>query len=200
MAEVKPQDWSRVAIALVHWPVVDKAGSVVVTNVTNLDVHDIARASRVYGIEKYFIVNKLADQQSFVSRLLDHWRTGYGVKFNPMRRTALMGIEVAETVEKARKAWEEHCGESCYLVSTSAREVQSVPPISFKGLREKIMSGEDSKPILLIYGTGYGMTQELLESCDFLLEPIQGRPPEDYRHLSVRSAVSISLDRLLGKW
>ncbi|MCB0412258.1 MAG: hypothetical protein KDD22_07010, partial [Bdellovibrionales bacterium] len=38
------------------------------------------------------------------------------------------------------------------------------------------------------------------EECDALLEPIKGVGAQDYRHLSVRSAVSICLDRLLGAW
>jgi hypothetical protein len=44
------------------------------------------------------------------------------------------------------------------------------------------------------------LSDEVLESCDFLLEPIKGPSADDYRHLSVRSAVSICLDRLLSQW
>lgn len=37
-----------------------------------------------------------------------------------------------------------------------------------------------------------------MQSCDGVLESIRGAPPNDYRHLSVRSAVSIYLDRIMG--
>nr|HPI41871.1 RNA methyltransferase [Pseudobdellovibrionaceae bacterium] len=37
-----------------------------------------------------------------------------------------------------------------------------------------------------------------LKSCDGVLEGIQGASVDNYRHLSVRSAVSICLDRLLS--
>ncbi len=36
-----------------------------------------------------------------------------------------------------------------------------------------------------------------MDNADFFLEPIKG--PSDYNHLSVRSAVAIVLDRLLGE-
>lgn len=36
--------------ALVHHPVRDRGGNAVTTAVTNLDVHDIARTARTYGL------------------------------------------------------------------------------------------------------------------------------------------------------
>ena len=36
----------RLAIALVHHPVLDKGGAIVTTALTNLDVHDLARSAR----------------------------------------------------------------------------------------------------------------------------------------------------------
>ena len=189
---------TSLSIALVHWPVVDKAGSTVVTNITNLDIHDIARASTTYGVKYYYIVNRLQEQLMFVSRVLDHWRTGYGKNFNPMRRTALSPVKTAETIEQCK----EDLGGNPILVTTSARS--GPDRIGFSGLREIIWEGGSGeladRPMLLLFGTGYGLHEDVMEQSDLILEPIQGMPPEDYRHLSVRSAVSICLDRLLGKW
>jgi hypothetical protein len=56
---------------------------------------------------------------------------------------------------------------------------------------------EDDTPILLLFGTGYGMTKETMEKFDFILEPIYGAG--EYNHLSVRSAAAIILDRLAGE-
>ena len=39
----------EVNVALIHWPVYDRAKNIVCTNVTNFDIHDIARAGRTYG-------------------------------------------------------------------------------------------------------------------------------------------------------
>ena len=40
------------------------------------------------------------------------------------------------------------------------------------------------------------MPEELVESCDYVLEPILGAG--DYNHLSVRNASAIILDRLFS--
>jgi hypothetical protein len=49
----------------------------------------------------------------------------------------------------------------------------------------------------MIFGTGWGLTSEVMEMADYRLAPIYGI--SDYNHLSVRSAVAIILDRLLGR-
>ena len=185
---------AEVVLALVHWPVVDKAGTTVVTNVTNFDIHDIARACRTYGVKRYFIVNRLQDQLGFVSRVLDHWRTGYGKNFNSTRSVALAPVQMAETVEEVVAK----CGPDPLIVATSAKSGEGRK--SFSDLRTEIWSPDRVRPIILLFGTGYGLHSSVLDKCHAVLEPIRGMPPEDYRHLSVRSAVSICLDRLLGKW
>lgn len=181
-----------VHVALIHWPVFDRARNIVVTNVTNFDVHDIARAARTYGVERYYIVNRLKEQLSFVSRILEHWRMGIGSEYNPSRKTALSMVDTAETLEDVLKKFEVRP----LVVTTSARELGK-PRISFKDLREKIWNG-DGRPVLLVFGTGFGLAEDVLNQADILLEPIKGASRDDFRHLSVRSAVSIILDRLLG--
>jgi hypothetical protein len=56
---------------------------------------------------------------------------------------------------------------------------------------------EEGGNYLLLFGTGWGITDDVFSRADLFLEPIEG--PTAYNHLSVRSAVSISLDRLFGK-
>jgi len=187
-----------VHVALIHWPVHDRAGNLVCTNVTNFDIHDIARASRTYGVEKYFIVNRMKEQLSFVSRVLDHWRTGSGSKYNPKRKTALGMVELKENLEQVIASFPE----KPLVISTSARD-RGLRRLSFKELREEIWNVESRnsrQPILLVFGTGFGLADSVFELCDGLLEPMRGASADDYRHLSVRSAVSICLDRLLGTW
>lgn len=184
------------AVGLVHHPIRDRLGQTVATNVTNFDIHDIARASRSYGLDRYFIIHPHDEQLMFVARVLEHWRSGDGSKFNPMRKTALTMVDTARSVEEAVRLWKQ---EGAWVVGTTAREIAGVERIGFRDLREKL-HGPDGRPTLLLFGTGFGMTEELLKSCDYLLEPIKGAPPADYRHLSVRSAVTICLDRLAGTW
>jgi hypothetical protein len=54
-----------------------------------------------------------------------------------------------------------------------------------------------SQPYLLLFGTGWGLTEAIVSQADYILSPIKGLG--DYNHLSVRSAVAIILDRLLGQ-
>ena len=184
----------KIAVGLVHHPILDSAKNVVATNITNLDIHDIARACKVYGVERYYIIHPMKEQQMFVWRMLDHWRVGEGARLNPMRRTALTMVHTADSVSAAVQDWSAESGEKTLLVGTSARKIP-VPRLGFSELRAKLAADQR---VFLLFGTGFGMTEELLLSCDGLLEPLTGAPPLDYRHLSVRSAVSICLDRLLG--
>lgn len=184
----------RVAIGLLHHPIYDRQRNIVATNITNLDVHDIARAARVYGVEKYYIIHPMQEQLMFVSRLLEHWRIGDGARFNPMRRTALTMVETAPSLEEALADW----GLESEVVATHARALEGVPSLTFRELREKA-AGPEGK-LFLLFGTGFGLTEEVMRGCTALLEPIRGASKDDYRHLSVRSAVSICLDRLLGPW
>lgn len=187
-----PNGRGAVHVALIHWPVFDRAKNTVVTNVTNFDIHDIARASRTYGVGRYVIVNRLRDQLAFVSRILDHWRVGAGAEFNPKRAGALNMVEVSETLADCLKTFDE----KPILVCTSARDLP-IPRISFADLRQMIWT-PGARPVLLVFGTGFGLANSILDQADYLLAPIKGASPDDYRHLSVRSAVSIVLDRLLG--
>jgi hypothetical protein len=50
--------------------------------------------------------------------------------------------------------------------------------------------------MLLLFGTAHGLAPEVNKTADYTLPPIQCTT--GYNHLSVRSAVSIILDRLLG--
>jgi hypothetical protein len=203
----------KVAVGLLHYPIFDARKNIVATNITNLDIHDIARASRVYGVDRYYLSHPRQDQLMFVSRILEHWRIGDGAKFNPMRRTALTMVHTAESLDSALKDW----GGEPELIGTHARKFEDVPMVAFKDLKAEIdrrriqdeksqlaadqagIPPEDAeKRIFLLFGTGYGLTDDVMRRCSRLLEPIRGSSPDDYRHLSVRSAVSICLDRLLG--
>lgn len=185
----------NISVGLVHWPVLDKPGNIVATNVTNFDIHDIARVSRSYGVSQYFIIHRQREQLMFVSRILDHWKVGYGSRWNPNRGTALNVVVLKETIEDVLKSF----AEKPVVIATAAREFPGVPRVTFRELREK-MHREPKRPYLMLFGTGFGMTEEVLQGCDLLLEPIWGAAEDNFRHLPVRSAVSICLDRLLATW
>lgn len=181
------------ALALLHYPTRDRVGDLVATNITNFDIHDIARACRVYGIDRYYIIHPIREQLMFVERVLDHWNVGEGSKFNPMRKTALRDVRTAENLDKAKKDWGY---EDAKIIVTSAKSVEGQQSFSFDSFKNCLET--ENQPYILTFGTGFGLTQDFIKSCNGILEPIKGNSRDDYRHLSVRSAVSICLDRLLG--
>ncbi len=189
------KDHPNVHVGLVHWPVFDRAGSTVATNVTNFDIHDIARVCRTYGVRSYYIINKMQEQLMFVERILDHWKTGYGAKYNPMRSTALHRIKTVSTIEHAI----EDIDGTPLVIATAARELGHLSNVGFREMREKLKK-DPEQPVFIVFGTGFGLHDKALEACDVLLEPIAGGAKDEYKHLSVRSAVSICLDRLMSKW
>jgi hypothetical protein len=184
----------KLAVGLLHYPIWDREKDIVATNITNFDIHDIARACTVYGVDKYYLIHPMNEQLMFVERILDHWRTGSGSKFNPYRKTALGDVRCAHNLEEALKDW----GQDCITIGTHARAVPGVKPWTIKELKEELKN--PSKSCFLLFGTGFGMTDEYMQGLDGVLESIKGAPPKDYRHLSVRSAVSIYLDRIMGPW
>lgn len=182
----------NLALALVHHPVYNKHREVVTTAVTNLDIHDIARAARTYGLTRYYLVTPSTDQQAMVRRIVGHWQDGWGADYNPDRREALSIIRLVTSLDEAQHDFQQNFTTPVIRVVTGAR--QRTDTISFSTLRGRLQQPE--APHLLTLGTGWGLTDELFEQADQVLEPIQGAG--NYNHLSVRSATAIMLDRLLN--
>src|SRR5436309_2288227 len=78
------------------------------------------------------------------------------------------------------------------LVATSAREGGRRLP--FAALRRRL--AEPGRPELLVLGTGWGLTEDVIGRADDVLEPIRG--VSGWNHLSVRSAAAVILDRVRG--
>ncbi|MEN6325548.1 MAG: RNA methyltransferase [Syntrophomonas sp.] len=184
---------SRVYIALLHYPMYNKRMDIVSTSITNLDLHDIARAARTYEVDNFFIVHPSPNQHRLVEEIVSYWQEGYGGQYNPDRQEAFSILKTAQSLEEVKKTIEEAERQKVYTVATDARLYPN--SVSCKKLRDYICNEE--RVFLLLFGTGWGMQKELMEACDYILEPLEaGR---SYNHLSVRSAVSIILDRLLGE-
>jgi hypothetical protein len=178
-----------VAVALVHYPIVDRRGDTVSTAVTNLDLHDIARTSRTYGVDRFYVVTPVAEQQVLVDRILAHWLDGHGASYNRHRGEALSLIRVVAGLEEALADWRAHAGPEALPVLTGASREDGIGMKACATLLE-------STPLLLVFGTGWGLAPGLFQQGWTVLEPIRGRG--DYNHLPVRAAAAIILDRLLG--
>lgn len=178
----------KLAVALLHYPMRDKQGDVVCTSVTNMDLHDISRATATYGVTRYFVVTPLESQRQIASRVIEHWMTGYGASYNSNRREAFTRTELCDSLLCAIKECEEMWGEKPLIVATTAKSERA--DIS----AEALGTLAETKPALLLFGTGWGFVQEIFDMADYVLEPVLGA--SDFNHLSVRSAVAILLDRL----
>lgn len=185
----------HLAVALLHFPVKDRQGRVVATNITHFDIHDIARACRTYGVDQYYIVHPNREQLMYVARILDHWRLQEGAWINPTRRVSLEPVALVSSWEKACAHWQSLQTEQIWRLGTHAREVSGVPVVSCQQVKQALGS---RRPVILAFGTGWGLTDEFLTQLDGLLESIRSPWVPDFNHLSVRSAVSIYLDRLMG--
>ncbi len=182
----------ELAIALLHHPVLNKHGEAIGSAVTNLDLHDISRAARTYGVKDYFVATPFEDQRELVREITDHWQNGHGAKANPARKEALAIIKAVESFEAIICQLGSTCSRRPLVVATSARKQGN--QISYEALRNHLSINES--PVLLLFGTAHGLAPEIMDKADVVLPPIAGNA--DYNHLSVRSAVSIILDRLLG--
>jgi hypothetical protein len=272
-------------VALVHFPVTDRNGRIVTSAITSLDLHDIARSSRTYGVSGFFVIHPIPEQRTFAASVIDHWQTGYGRQFDSRRREALDLIRIVTDLEEAIVEIERMEGTRPAIVYTSARSLaeterqreaqpaivytsaralaetereREAPPTneseapprhhpptlprgaeveaspapasnqpsarsaasvevatptsadpseepacivprtaraSYAELRARL-ERNDTRPVLLLFGTGFGMTPAMLERADLALPPVFG--PGAYNHLSVRAAAGIILDRLRG--
>ncbi|MGM0419073.1 MAG: RNA methyltransferase [Thermodesulfobacteriota bacterium] len=182
---------SDISIALLHYPVLNKNGETGSSAVTNLDIHDIARLARTYGLKNYYIVTPLQDQKSLVKKIVEHWTVNKGGQVNPDRKEALGIVKICDSIEDVKNNLLKD-ELSPVLISTTA--VKKKGSIEMETLKEMI--SDKGKHFLIILGTAWGLAEEIFEKSDYVLEPVE--TGSDYNHLSVRSAAAIIIDRLLS--
>ena len=178
----------KLNVALMHYPMKDKQGDTVATAITNLDLHDISRSCRTYSVENYYVVTPIAAQREIASRVINHWMDGFGSTYNPNRMKAFSHTMLMDSLSEAVLDIEKRHKKRPLIVATTARPDRATITAKHLG----VISEE--QPVLIIFGTGWGFADEVLETADYILEPIEG--VGEFNHLSVRSAVAILLDRI----
>ena len=183
---------SNLYIGLVHYPIYDKQKEVVATAVTNFDIHDIARCAKTFGLGGFFVITPLDSQIQLVERIIGHWVEGYGARYNPTRKESLSLVRISRSIEDAVSEIGRLGRKSVKRIATGA---QSHPDrIGYEPLRGIL--GDPETSFLLLFGTGWGLTQEVKDRSDYFLAPFEGK---GFNHLPVRCAVAIILDRLVGE-
>lgn len=180
-------------VGLVHYPIYNKRMHVIASAVTNFDIHDISRTCRTYDVRRYYIIHPLDVQRDIIKKIIGYWQEGYGRTYNPDRSNALDIVCWQADIEAAAQDIETQTGKRPYIVTTDARIYPNT--VSYGFMRKQLKVGD--RPILLLFGTGFGIEAETMSKFDYILEPIYGAC--DYNHLCVRSAAAIILDRLAGE-
>lgn len=179
-------------LALIHHPVLNKAGDTITSSLTNLDIHDIARAAHCYGVSSYWIVHPDQAQISLLNQILGFWNRHPELPYNPERSQALELIRHCHDINTLIDKITTQEAVRPIIISTTARTRQN--QISFEYLKSLRRSNQ---PILILFGTGYGIHESVHQVADYVLTPITG--VGSFNHLSVRSAVAVILDRLASE-
>ena len=184
------------SIILVHHPVLDRDGKTVTTAITNLDLHDMARSARSFGLRAMFVVHPIAAQRELAESIRAHWVNGTGKRRIPDRAAAMEVLRVVPALEDAYAELAGDAGRGGVEVWTTAARAHPGGVTTYSEARARLPGV--SKPVAMLFGTGWGLARELIDDADMRLEPIRAEADTGYNHLSVRAACAISLDRLLG--
>lgn len=188
-----------VYVVLLHYPMRNRVGETVATAVTNLDIHDISRSCRTYGIRRYFIVTPVTEQHRVVGRILSHWQQDSNREWHPDRFEALSRVSLVKDFQAVKAEILEKHGEAPEVVLTDA----SLQPnaVSYADYRLELENPKRTKPVVIVFGTGWGISEVFYPEVHRILAPVYGLkndPDGEYNHLSVRAAAAIILDRLFG--
>lgn len=179
-----------VSAVLIHHPILDRERTVVTGAITNLDLHDISRSAHTYGLSAFYIAHPIAAQRELAARIREHWLTGSGSRRIPDRVPPMRGLRIVSTLDDALG----ECGEQTELWVTSA---QASGECLAHDRARTLLSGE-GPPVLLVFGTGWGLADQVMSRANQLLAPIRSPRQDGFNHLSVRAAAAIIFDRLLG--
>lgn len=171
----------RIAVALVHYPIRNRKGETSATAVTSMDVHDFCRTCAFYDVGPVYFVHPADGMHAMVKDITDYWLEGAGGARNPGRKQVLQQLRMVDSLEEAM----EEFGGKCWY--TSAK-----PPAGRTQPVSELMQIEGDH--LIVFGTGWGLDEALLPEPYGWLSPIEGTGM--VRHLSVRAALAICLDRL----
>jgi tRNA (guanine37-N1)-methyltransferase len=173
--------------------VLDRTGARVTTAVTNLDLHDIARSAATYGLAGYHVVTPVESQREKADHIAALWQE----EQKEWRAKALRLCTTAASVDESIAALTRQHGRPPLVAATSADPARFTH--ATRATHQELvgeMQRSPGVPLLVLFGTGWGLSDTELTQVSRIITPISGRPA--WNHLSVRSAVAILLDRLFG--
>jgi hypothetical protein len=180
-----------VCAVLIHHPILDRERAIVTGAITNLDIHDISRSAHTYGLKNFYIAHPIAAQRELAQRVQEHWLTGSGSRRIPDRVPPMRALKVVASLDEALA----DCGPDTELWVTSAQASRNC--LSHADARARLQ--DDGPPVMIAFGTGWGLADEILDRASWLLDPIRSPRDDGFNHLSVRAAAAIIFDRLLAR-
>lgn len=180
----------QVSAVLIHYPILDRERATVTGAITNLDLHDISRSAHTYGLSAFYVAHPIAAQRELATRVREHWLTGSGSRRIPDRVPPMRDLCVVSSLDEAL----EKSGPGTELWVTSAQS--SGTCLTHDGAREALRA--DGPPVMIAFGTGWGLADEVMRRAQVQLEPIRSPRDDGFNHLSVRAAAAIIFDRVLG--
>jgi len=188
----------RTALVLLHYPVTNRAGELITTSVTNLDIHDLARSARTYEMDHYFLVTPILEQKAMLERILAHWHTGKSFEWHPDRAEALSRVKCLPDFQAVKtELIERYPGLPLEVAMPDARPIPGQR--SYAEVRRDWESEPEAGIKVVVLGTGWGIAEPFFKEVHTLLGPVYGpKGAEGYNHLSVRAAGAVILDRLFG--
>jgi hypothetical protein len=179
---------AQLTVALVHHPVIDRRGDEITSTVDHFDVMDGSRLSLTYPLRRLYVVNPVPAQRALVERLIRH---GTQAAARDEARGEFSKTAWAPDLDAVITGHVHELGTRPTVVATSAKA--SARDVGIAAVRARLHEGE---PMLLLVGKAWGLAPRLLDAADVRMGPIDGGT--GYNHLSVRSAMAILVDRLLG--
>jgi len=159
----------------------NRKGETSTTAVTSIDVHDFARSCAFYRIGPVYLVHPAEGMHALVGDMAGYWLHGAGGDRNPERREVLQAIRMVRSLEDTL----EEADYQLWYTSSEAPAHGCIEPDELA-----VMEGKH----LIVFGTGSGLDIARLPPPNGWLSPIVGIGR--VRHLSVRAALAIYLDRL----
>ncbi|MDX8403718.1 MAG: RNA methyltransferase [Mariprofundaceae bacterium] len=172
------------AVALVHYPILNRKGERSTTAVTSIDIHDFVRTCAMYDVGPVYMVHPAEGMHALIKDVAGYWLEGAGEARNPGRTESIKSLKLAKSIEEVLE------GENYRLWYTSAS-----PPS--EAIADIDNLSEIKGKHLIVFGTGSGLDYEAMPKPNGWLSPIEGIGM--VRHLSVRAALAIYLDRLCRK-
>jgi hypothetical protein len=172
------------AVALVHYPILNRHGERSTTAVTSIDIHDFVRTCAMYDVGPVYMVHPAEGMHTLVKDVAGYWLQGGGRERNPGRGESIKSLKLAKSLEEVLDQ-EDY---TLWYTSATPPEDEQVDVANLP---------ETEGKHLIVFGTGSGLDYAAMPKPNGWLSPIEGIGM--VRHLSVRAALAIYLDRLTRK-